>query len=116
MGRAEGRLHCVASQQVQSLEIFSLMSRESPPLTGLLLLGRSLWLPNLISLRPTVPKISAHLGHYGRFLEKRPGDLVRPHCVTDVSLHQVDTKEAHLIEQRFPNSVAAIPAALEFGR
>jgi hypothetical protein len=82
---------CIVSQTVQSLEIFSLMSRESPPLAGLLLLGRSLWVPNLISLRPTVPKISAHLGHYGRFLEKRPRDSVRPYCVTGLPVQAVRT-------------------------
>jgi hypothetical protein len=53
------------------------MLLESPPFAGLLLLGRGLYVPNLKSLRPVVSKISAHFRHYGRFLEKRAGDLVR---------------------------------------
>jgi hypothetical protein len=94
------------SQPVRSPEISPTMSPRSPPLAAFLPLAKSLRVPNLPFIRPAVPKISTHLRHCGRFLEKQSGNLVRSHCVTDVSLHQVDTKEAHLMEQRF--SVRAV--------
>jgi hypothetical protein len=74
----------MVSQPVRSLEIFTSMSRESPPLAGLLLSGRSLSVPNLISLQPFVPIVSAHFWHNGRILEKRAGERVRLHWVTEM--------------------------------
>ena len=38
-------------------------------------------MPNLIILRLNVPKVSALVRQYSRFLEKRIGDWVRSHCV-----------------------------------
>ena len=58
------------------------MSRESPPLAGFLRQAKCLCVPTLIIYPPTVPKISAHLRHYSRFLENSAGDWVRSHCVT----------------------------------
>ena len=85
-GRAGCHLHCVASQPVQALEIFHTKSLESLALAGFLPLAASLCVPNLIFFRPTVPKVSAHLRHYSRFLEKRVGDWVRLHCVTGLAV------------------------------
>ena len=69
------------SQPVRSLEIFPAKSLESPPLAGFFPQPKSLRIPNLVILRPTVPKFSARSRHYYHFLEKQTGDWVRSHCV-----------------------------------
>ena len=64
----------VVSQPVRALEIFPAKSLESPPLAGLLPQAKSLRVPNLVILRPAVPKFSVRFRHYSRFLEKRTGE------------------------------------------
>jgi hypothetical protein len=72
--------------KIQALEILPTKSLKSPPLVGLLPQAKSLRVPNLVILRPAVPKFSVRSRHYSRFLEKRIGDWVRPHCVADLAL------------------------------
>ena len=71
----------LVSQPVRSLEIFSLMSRESPPLAGFFAIDGESPGTKFDIFRAAVPRISAYLRQGGRFLEKRIGDCVRMHCV-----------------------------------
>ena len=66
---------------VQALEIFPYKSLKSPPLAGLLAQVKGLRVPNLVILRPAVPKFFARSRHYSRFLEKR--NVTVHSCIVD---------------------------------
>ena len=95
----------VVGHPVRSLEIFPTMSRGSPPFASFLREAECLCVPNLKIHRRTVPKISARLRQYPRFLENRAGDWARSHCVTGCQLSKLGRQCADSKHVRsFPKS------------
>ncbi len=62
---------------------------KKPAVGGLLALAGESLDPEIDIFLATVPKISAHHWHGGRFLEKRAGDLVRLHWVGGLAVKTV---------------------------